>query len=54
MNGSRIKVLEVKEVKKGKPGEIVDNEFTIACNDSAIQVLKLKKRERTAWLLLII
>ena len=49
MNGSRIKVLEVKEVKKkGKPGEIVDNEFTIACNDSAIEVLKLKKEGKNS------
>ncbi len=49
INGSRIKVLKVKEVKKkGKPGEVIDKEFTIACKDSAIQVLKLKKEGKNS------
>ena len=49
INGTRIKVLEAKEVnKKGKPGEIVDKEFTIACKDTAIQVLKLKKEGKNS------
>ena len=50
INGSRIKVLKAKEFKKnGKPGEIVDKKFVIACKDSAIQVLKLKKEGKIVW-----
>lgn len=42
--GARIKVLEAKEVKGiGKPGDIIDNKFSIACLENAIQVLQLKK-----------
>ena len=49
INGSRIKVLKAKEIKKkGKPGEIVDKKFIIACKDSAIQVLKLKKEGKNS------
>ncbi len=43
-NGSRINILKAKEVKKkGKPGEIIDNLLTIACNENSIQILELKK-----------
>ena len=30
-------------VDSGKPGQIIDNKFTIACSKNAIQILKLKK-----------
>ncbi len=42
--GSRIKVIKAVEVfRKGKPGEILSNNFTIACQKNAIQILELKK-----------
>ena len=45
INGNRIKIIEAKEVKnkKGKPGILLDKNFTIACSNNAIQILKLKK-----------
>ena len=44
LNNSRIKVLKAKEVNsKGKPGEVIDNDFTIACSNNAIRVIELKK-----------
>ena len=49
IDGSRIKLLEAKEIMaKGKPGEIINDQFSIACSDSAIQVLKLKKEGKNA------
>ena len=43
MNQMRIKVLKAIEVsKKGKPGEIIDENFTIGCSNNSIQILKLK------------
>lgn len=43
MDKTRIKVLKaVKVNKKGKPGEIIDKNFTIGCLDGAIQILELK------------
>lgn len=42
--GSRIKVIKALEVKlNGKPGEILNKNFTIACSENAIQILKLQK-----------
>ncbi len=42
--GSRIKVIRALEVKlNGKPGEILNKNFTIACSENAIQILKLQK-----------
>ncbi len=42
--GSRIKVIKALEVKlNGKPGEILNKNFTIACSKNAIQILKLQK-----------
>ncbi len=42
--GSRIKVIKAVEVfRKGKPGEILSNNFTIACQKNAIQILELKR-----------
>ena len=43
MDQMRIQVLKaVKVNKKGKPGEIIDRNFTIGCLDGAIQILELK------------
>lgn len=44
MNQMRIKILKAKEVdKKGKPGEIINKNFTVACSDKAIQILELRQ-----------
>ena len=44
LNGSRIKVLKAIEIKaKGNPGEVLDNNLTIACFNNAIKILELKK-----------
>ena len=44
LNGSRIKILKAKEVKKlGSPGELLDEEFTIACSENSVKILELKK-----------
>ena len=52
INNLRIKVVKAKEVKKdGKPGEILNDGFSIACSENAIKILKLKKegkKETTA------
>ena len=43
MNKTRIKVLKAIEIKKsGKPGEIIDQKFTIGCLNNSIQILELK------------
>ena len=42
--GSRLKIIKAIEVdEKGKPGEILNNKFTIACSENAIQILELQK-----------
>ena len=44
MDRKRIKILKAVAVKKkGKPGEIIDKNFTIGCSDAAIQILELKQ-----------
>ncbi len=44
LKGSRIKILKAIEVEKsGNPGEIIDNDFTIACSQNSVQILELKK-----------
>ncbi len=44
LNGYRIKILKAKEIKKkGKPGEIIDDLFTIACKENSIRILELKR-----------
>jgi methionyl-tRNA formyltransferase len=45
LNGTRVKIIEAKEIKnqKGKPGTLMDKNFTIACSTNAVQILKLKK-----------
>ncbi len=41
---SRLKIIKAIELEKhGKPGEILDKKFTIACSKNAIQVLQLQK-----------
>jgi len=48
LNGSRIIVLEAKEIKAtGKPGEIINDHFTIACSENAIQIVQLKKEGKS-------
>lgn len=43
-NGSRLKIIRAIEVQeKGKPGEIINSNFTIACLKNAIQILELQK-----------
>ena len=42
--GSRIKIIKAIEVKtSGKPGQILDKNFTIACSENAIKILELQK-----------
>jgi len=49
LKGSRIKVLEAKEIKVyGKPGEILNDKFTIGCNENAVQILQLKKEGKNS------
>ena len=45
INGNRIKIIEAKEIKnrKGKPGTLLDENFTIACANNAVRIIKLKK-----------
>ncbi len=44
LDGSRIKIIRAIEINaKGAPGDILDNNFTIACSKNAVQVLELKK-----------
>ncbi len=42
--GSRLKIIKAVEVEEeGRPGEIIDRKFTIACSKNAIQILELQK-----------
>ena len=44
LSGSRIKISKAKVVNKsGKPGEVIDDNFIIACSENSIQILELKK-----------
>ena len=44
LGGVRIKVIKGIEVKAtGKPGEILNKDFTVACSHNAVQILELKK-----------
>ena len=44
LNGVRIKIIKAIEVRKqGKAGEVLSDNFTIACLKNAIQILELKK-----------
>ena len=47
--GSRVKIIKAIEVKEnGRPGQILDKKFTIACSKNAIQVLELQKEGKRA------
>ncbi len=42
--GSRLKIIKAVEVEaNGRPGEIIDKKFIIACSKNAVQVLELQK-----------
>jgi len=44
LKGLRIKVIKAIEIKaKGKPGELINENLTIACFQNAIKILELKK-----------
>ena len=44
LNSHRIKIIKAVEIEaKGKPGEIINNHFTIACSENAIQIIELQK-----------
>jgi methionyl-tRNA formyltransferase len=44
LNGNRVKVIKAKEKKEiGKPGIIINKDFTIACSENAVQILELQK-----------
>ena len=42
--GNRVKVMKAIEIKEiGKPGLIINKDFTIACSENAVQILELQK-----------
>ena len=42
--GKRVKVIKAIEIKEmGKPGMIINKDFTVACSKNAIQILELQK-----------
>ena len=44
LNGSRIKIIKAIEIKaSGKPGEIVNSNFTIGCKKNSVKILELQK-----------
>ena len=44
LNGYRVKVTKAREIKNtGKPGVIINENFTVACAENAIQILELQK-----------
>ena len=44
LNGIRIKVTKAKIIEvNGKPGEVLDNNFTVACLKNSLQIIELKK-----------
>ena len=44
LNGNRVKVTKAIEIKEmGKPGVILNKNFTIACSENAVQILELQK-----------
>ena len=44
LNGSRIKIKKaILLSKQGKPGEILDQNFVVACATDAIKIIELKK-----------
>ena len=50
LNGIRIKVIKAKVIQaSGKPGEVLDNNFTVACLKNALQIIELKKEGKKIW-----
>ncbi len=46
-NGARLKITKAVEIQEsGKPGEIIDAKFIVACSENAIQILELQKEGR--------
>ena len=44
IDGLRIKPIKVREVEiNGKPGSIINKDFTIACSENSVQILELQK-----------
>jgi methionyl-tRNA formyltransferase len=44
LKGSRIKAIKAVEINmKGNPGEVINNNFTIACSQNSVQILELQK-----------
>ena len=44
LNGARIKIIKAIETQdQGKPGEIINQNFTVACSSNSIKILELKK-----------
>ncbi len=44
LNGSRLKIIKAIEVDAtGKPGQIINKNFTVACSKNAVQILELQK-----------
>ena len=42
--GARLKIVKAIEInEKGNPGEIISDNFTIACSENAIQILEIQK-----------
>ena len=51
--GLRLKINKAKEVTlKGRPGEILNEKFTIACQDNAIQILEIQKEGKKSMKIL--
>ena len=48
-----MKINKAKEVTlKGRPGEILNEKFTIACQDNAIQILEIQKEGKKSMKIL--
>ena len=42
--GNRVKVIKAQETEEtGKPGEIINKNFTVACSENTVQILELQK-----------
>lgn len=44
LHGNRVKVTKAAEIKEmGKPGQIINKDFTVACSENAVQILELQR-----------
>ena len=49
--GTRLKIIKAIEVKQnGKPGQIINDKFTIACSQHSIQIIEIKKEGKKRML----